>query len=423
MDIVEKIIRENCWKFDKGYPDLNNPKDKEFLFSIIESYLKENEDEPFQEFIKRTKIGDLPLDQQKRIYDISQNELKRKDKESLADINKIRKIIRNKGIDDKTADTAVGIFTDIIGRSGDDKVYDKTSIKNLANYLDNQLSYDDLGPSGDFFEKFENSGISKEKLQGLLKLDGIVQSTAVGPGELFLIFLLNDAEKAKKGDLFVVDSDGDGKADSGRVELGGKEVEVKAAEAALSPYSRGDTFDSLFRGSGSKSKFLDNPKSEKGEIRSKILDIYGPEVNDQVTDILYGTGNKFMKLARIANELPSEGRKEYTDYLKNTFKQDLYNKKNFRIDDIIDKNITSSGVDVNQFMIDVSKKFAQYYIDQEGIDDFLLLNKTTGKYLKLNPETLVDSIGLGNDALVKIGGFSDISPRLTLNPNNIVKNV
>ena len=65
-----------------------------------------------------------------------------------------------------------------------------------------------------------------------------------------------------------------------------------------------------------------------------------------MTDILYGKGNKFMKLARIANELPSEGRKEYTDYLKNTFKQDLYNKKNFRIDDIIDKNITSSGVDV-----------------------------------------------------------------------------
>ena len=423
MDSIEKIIRENCWKFDKGYPDLNNPKDKEFLFSIIESYLKENEDESFQEFIKRTEIEDLSLDQQKRIYDISQNELKRKDKESLADINKIRKIIRNKGIDEKTADTAVGIFTDILGRSGDDKIYDKDSVKNLANYLDNQLSYDDLGPSGDFFQKFENSGLSKEKLQGLLKLDGIVQSTAVGPGELFLIFLLSDAEKASKGDLFVVDSDSDGKADTGRVELGGKEVEVKADTAALSPYSRSDTFDSLFQGSGSKSKYLDNPKSEKGEIRSKILDIYGPEVNDQVTDILYGKGNKFMKLARIANELPSEGRKEYTDYLKNTFKQDLYNKKNFRIDDIIDKNITSSGVDVAQFMTDVSKKFAEYYIDQEGIDDFLLLNKKTGKYLKLNPKTLVDSIGLGNDALVKIGGFSDISPRLTLNPDNIIKNV
>ena len=81
MDSIEKIIRENCWKFDKGYPDLNNPKDKEFLFSIIESHLKENEDESFLDFVKRTEIGDLPSDQQKRIFDISQNELKRKERE------------------------------------------------------------------------------------------------------------------------------------------------------------------------------------------------------------------------------------------------------------------------------------------------------------------------------------------------------
>lgn len=415
MDVFDKIIKENCWKFDKGYPD--SKEDINYLKSLVEFYLKEDENSELQQFIKDEGLEDIDPEIQKLIF----STVKKREQASLSDINKIRKIIRNKGIDDKTADTAVGIFTDIIGRSGDDKVYDKTSVKNLANYLDNQLSYSDLGTSGDFFKKFEKSGISKEKLQGLLKLDGIVQSTAVGPGELFLIFLLSDAEKASKGDLFVVDSDNDGKADTGRVELGGKEVEVKADTAALSPYSRSDTFDSLFQGSGSKSKYLDNPKSEKGEIRSKILSIYGPEVNDQVTDILYGKGNKFMKLAKIANELPSEGRKEYTDYLKNTFKQDLYNKKNFRIDDIIDKNITSNGVDTNQFMIDVSKKFAEYYIDQEGIDDFLLLNKKTGKYLKLNPKTLVDSIGLGSDALVKIGGFSDISPRLTLNPNNIVK--
>ena len=415
MDAFDKIIKENCWKFDKGYPD--SKEDINYLKSLVEFYLKEDENDGLQQFIKDEGLEDIDPEIQKLIF----STVKKREQASLSDINKIRKIIRNKGIDDKTADTAVGIFTDIIGRSGDDKVYDKTSVKNLANYLDNQLSYSDLGTSGDFFEKFEKSGISKEKLQGLLKLDGIVQSTAVGPGELFLIFLLSDAEKASKGDLFVVDSDSDGKADTGRVELGGKEVEVKADTAALSPYSRGDTFDSLFQGSGSKSKYIDNPKSEKGEIRSKILNIYGPEVNDQVTDILYGKGNKFMKLARIANELPSEGRKEYTDYLRNTFKQDLYNKKNFRIDDIIDKNITSNGVDIDQFMIDVSKKFAEYYIEQEGIDDFLLLNKKTGKYLKLNPKTLVDSIGLGSDALVKIGGFSDISPRLTLNPNNIVK--
>ncbi|MBC8295586.1 MAG: hypothetical protein H8E55_07310 [Pelagibacterales bacterium] len=36
MDILEKIIRENCWKFDKGYPDMDIPKDVLLLESIFE---------------------------------------------------------------------------------------------------------------------------------------------------------------------------------------------------------------------------------------------------------------------------------------------------------------------------------------------------------------------------------------------------
>lgn len=36
MDIFEKFIRDNCWKFPKGYPDLNNPEDKELLFKLLE---------------------------------------------------------------------------------------------------------------------------------------------------------------------------------------------------------------------------------------------------------------------------------------------------------------------------------------------------------------------------------------------------
>jgi len=36
MDIFDKIIQENAWKFPKGYPDLNNPEDKELLFKLAE---------------------------------------------------------------------------------------------------------------------------------------------------------------------------------------------------------------------------------------------------------------------------------------------------------------------------------------------------------------------------------------------------
>lgn len=36
MDIFDKIIQENAWRFPKGYPDIDNPKDKELLFKLVE---------------------------------------------------------------------------------------------------------------------------------------------------------------------------------------------------------------------------------------------------------------------------------------------------------------------------------------------------------------------------------------------------
>jgi hypothetical protein len=39
MDIFEKIIQENAWRFSKGYPDINDPKDKELLFKLAEEQI------------------------------------------------------------------------------------------------------------------------------------------------------------------------------------------------------------------------------------------------------------------------------------------------------------------------------------------------------------------------------------------------
>ena len=43
MDVFDKILKEHSWKFPKGYPDMNDPKDKEDLFSIISEMLSEDE--------------------------------------------------------------------------------------------------------------------------------------------------------------------------------------------------------------------------------------------------------------------------------------------------------------------------------------------------------------------------------------------
>ena len=35
MDIIEKFIRKNCWKFPKGYPDLNDPSDRKLFNKLL----------------------------------------------------------------------------------------------------------------------------------------------------------------------------------------------------------------------------------------------------------------------------------------------------------------------------------------------------------------------------------------------------
>lgn len=44
MDVFDKILKEYSWKFPKGYPDINDEADKSLLFSIVEGYIKEEEE-------------------------------------------------------------------------------------------------------------------------------------------------------------------------------------------------------------------------------------------------------------------------------------------------------------------------------------------------------------------------------------------
>ena len=66
MDIIEKFIRENCWKFPKGYPNIDNSEDRELFnkllfeagFPTLEGEISENSSayNPFS-FGEMTKTG------------------------------------------------------------------------------------------------------------------------------------------------------------------------------------------------------------------------------------------------------------------------------------------------------------------------------------------------------------------------------
>ena len=410
MDPIEKIIRENCWKFDKGYPD--SQEDFLYLKNLIESHIQEQEqDESFLDFVKRNEIEDLPLDQQKRIYNIATGETKRY-KQNIGDKKNIfRRVAADKGLDKKSKATALNIFTRDTDGTED---VDESGLDEFATYMENPLSYSDLGNSGIMWEKFKGRGISEERLKELLKQDGIIKSTAVGPGELFLVLLMKDVAKAKKGDLEVRDTDNDGKADTGFINAGGREVEVKAQTAQLSPYGRQDDLIPLF-GAGTKSK------KERGGIRSELEKYYDEDfVENHMKKYLYrSAGSKLGNIFATANNLPvGEGKEKFISYLKEMLKR-LYTKGKYDNDEVIEKTFSKDFIDSNSFLTQTAIKLAQDYIDKENIEDFLLLNHNTGAYLNLSANELLNNIGLGNEFLVKIGGYSDVSPRLSLNVNKL----
>jgi len=43
MDPIEQFLEQISYKFPKGYPDINDPKDNELLFSLLEEILKPKE--------------------------------------------------------------------------------------------------------------------------------------------------------------------------------------------------------------------------------------------------------------------------------------------------------------------------------------------------------------------------------------------
>ena len=51
MDLIEKIIRENCWKFDKGYPD--SQEDIDYLKTLIEQQLSLFDEDELAAMVKQ----------------------------------------------------------------------------------------------------------------------------------------------------------------------------------------------------------------------------------------------------------------------------------------------------------------------------------------------------------------------------------
>jgi len=179
MDIVEKIIRENCWKFDKGYP--NSQEDIDLLKSLIESQLQEQEED---------ELSQLKSQLIKTIQDA--NDLDSKE------IRAYIKSINNRGyksdLTQRLADKGYTADRFKFGNKALDKInkdLDDADLSVYFNYLKNPKNLKDLSPTGKFHEEL---GLPQELVKSFVDIEpGADQGgSSIGKAELFLSLFFND---------------------------------------------------------------------------------------------------------------------------------------------------------------------------------------------------------------------------------------
>ena len=207
MDGLDSFLQSVAYKFPKGYPDMDDPKDKKMLFEMV-SLLTEEESE---------NKSSTNVDEIKSLIDLIKD-----DKEALS---KIKKFINNRPIeknffsDMETQSTITPSTID----AGDapkklfDYLSDSDDLADFAKYK--KPSFSSMGKQGTILGFFKNSGISDNSLTKIFRLDGKEGGRGVGKGEIGLAFLLDDVKMAETG--------------AGDLDWSGKSLEVKASGARL----------------------------------------------------------------------------------------------------------------------------------------------------------------------------------------------
>ncbi len=220
MDILEKIIRENCWKFDKGYPD--SQKDINYLITLIEQQYSLFSDEELDALTVKVK------------------------KETGVDLEKVDKGTKDKILDivgdDELTDEEIKRIKNLVsGFKFEEDFYNYTKSKGLSeksqkaifnkasqmgelpevvSYIkSSKLKFEDAD-EGDILTLFNDSGLSDDFLLWLYSYTIGAGDDILGVGRMeeFIIFMFNNTINPPKGDAGLKD---------------GTEIEVKGNNAKI----------------------------------------------------------------------------------------------------------------------------------------------------------------------------------------------
>ena len=418
---LDELLLEWSYRTNKGYPCLDNPSDIIILKNLLEQL-----NLPSNIIINELERLDVPgvsgmekspedKRKEKKFKKEKEEEKKEKPIDSMSDLDP--KITLDPHQDSEEIEDKIDDLKDLIKNvSSENKDKIKQYINNLqyidtvnsfienknfneveqifieaytrrhnqykiySEYIKKMASYDTLPSEGNFIKFFTKYGFSENFISSLLTRDYQAGGKGVGPGEILLVSLLKDTFKGNKGDITVEERD-----TTGKILAGGKEIEIKAAGAQLSPYSRSDTFKNNFY------KWL--PKN---------FPEYVAKYNEGKKRVPY-------RIEYLINTLDTDKASEFIESFVPYFTQ-IYSER-VDIKPALDKAINNNKFDGNVFENEMAKILAQAYIEKENIEGFLFLNKKSGNFDTFTSQEVISNIGQGK---IEVNAFSDMSPRLRL---------
>lgn len=343
MNVVDKLYTEWAWRTKTGTPDINNPEDKAILNKLI-GELTSNQTVSEADEITNDEIVQL-------IASIKD------DKEAL---NYIRKYIKNRPKQNTFYNTCKAAKIDlntIEGVNTPQKIFnilaDNEDLEDFQEYINSgQLSFSDLGSTGNLIKNLTSSGLSSKSVQDILSIGGYEGGRGVGKGEVALALFLKDVEMMVGG--------------KGDLNWGGRYLEVKGIGGRLG--SRGQSVPDTLPLIKKKNSI---PELENS-IRPDQFIAYMAENEDSNTLL--------REVEQFAYKLYPEG--EASKYISK---------------DILD--------DPKQLRKAFQKIYFRNYANKEGVDHFIFIDTTNGGYYSVSKE--------GTDDLVD--AFPTLTSPITLN--------
>jgi len=366
MDVFDKILKENSWRFPKGYPDMNDPSDKKFLFDIVEGYKYKIKEEEVEEDIEELRANLVSF-----IKNISNaNELKQITKytKNVGFGNSMKDHLSSKNLSNKDILFFQSLLSDM-GKTGE-----------FSKIAENPPKFDITNPNYfDQIQGFSNSELIS--LYGDMK-DSIQGTVSLGPGEAFLSVFFNNVSKAK---------------DKGDLNIDGKEVELKSrtgASGALvvpSYVVRGKSAEYI-QNLIKLVDTLDLDKDQKEEIKNLITPkgtTWPFKVNTLYQSALnFGIDNKVI-IEKISDKI--------NFWYKNKLSMD------------ISSYFTGKEFESDKFIVDLAKNLAKDYFEEHQFDGFMISdNKGNFKYYEGN--SFINAIGTE----LTVQRPSDLVPRIKI---------